>query len=198
VKEDHLPTDFDDQFSKFAGIDLSKVILCGTCLRWKVERSHHCRQCGRCVLKMDHHCPWLANCIGFRNYKFFCLVHLYGLIATTTIAITYWEVLLNVNLNHNSHMMECMFAIFTYICNLGLLGFLLWLFLVNWRLVLSGQTVIENADRERFPSTKAINIYDLGKYRNFTKVFGRNPLVWFIPFYPNYEGKGLIFETNKK
>jgi hypothetical protein len=190
-----LDSNQEDFFDKFRGVDLSKAVLCGTCLRWKVERSHHCRQCGRCVLKMDHHCPWLANCIGFRNYKFFCLVHLYGIIATSIMALTYWEVLLNVNLNHTSNIGEVFFVSFVYISNLGLFGFLLWLFTVNWRLVLSGQTVIENADRERFPSTKALNIYDLGCYRNFTTVFGKNPLVWFIPFFPNYDGEGLVFET---
>jgi hypothetical protein len=186
----------DDFFDKFKGVDLSKAVLCGTCLRWKVERSHHCRQCGRCVLKMDHHCPWLANCVGFRNYKFFCLLHLYGIIATTIIALTYWEALLNTNLRHDTDLGEVFFVFFVYICNLGLFGFLLWLFLVNWRLVLTGQTVIENADRERFPSTKSINIYDLGKLKNFKVVFGNNPLVWFLPFFPNYTGEGLIYETN--
>ena len=58
----------------YKGIDLSKMTLCGTCLRVKVERSHHCRQCQKCILKMDHHCPWLANCIGFCDLKSFILL----------------------------------------------------------------------------------------------------------------------------
>jgi len=195
-KEDNSQA--NDLFENFKGMDLGKTNLCGTCLRWKVERSHHCRQCGRCVLKMDHHCPWLANCIGFKNYKFFCLVHLYGLIATGTIILTYWEVILNLNLNYDSKVTDIFFSIFIYMSNFGLFGFLLWLFLVNWKLVLRGQTVIENADRERFPSTKSVNIYDLGAYRNFKIVFGNNPLVWFLPFFPNYEGNGIVYETNNK
>ena len=42
------------------------------------------------------------------------------------------------------------------------------------------------------------NIYDLGTYKNFTTVFGNNPLVWFIPAFPNYDGDGISYETNVK
>ena len=73
--------------------------------------------------------------------------------------------------------------------------FLLWLFLVNWNLAIKNSTVIENADRERFPSTKSLNIYDLGFYKNFCAVFGKNPLVWFLPFGANSDGEGIIYET---
>ena len=31
---------------------------CSTCLNWKPDRAHHCREVERCVRKMDHFCPW--------------------------------------------------------------------------------------------------------------------------------------------
>ena len=82
--------------------------------------------------------------------------------------------------------------------NIGLLSFLLWLDMVNWSNLLSGMTVIENSERKRFPSTKSVNIYDMGAYRNFTNVFGKNPLVWWLPFFNNTDGNGYVFETNTK
>eukprot|EP00371_Babesia_bovis_P000281 XP_001608928.1 DHHC zinc finger domain containing protein [Babesia bovis T2Bo] len=44
---------------------------------YKPDRAHYCRQLGRNVLKMDHYCHWMANCIGFYNYKFFFLTLFY-------------------------------------------------------------------------------------------------------------------------
>lgn len=37
-----------------------RPIWCSTCLNWKADRTHHCREVQRCVRKMDHFCPWYA------------------------------------------------------------------------------------------------------------------------------------------
>ncbi len=62
---------------------------------------------------------------------------------------------------------------------------------MNWKILFLGQTKIEAVERKRFPS-KIKNKYDIGYYRNFTNIFGNNPLFWFIPFFPN--GNGFVFE----
>ena len=191
------PTSLDFVFEHYKHIEISKSNLCNSCLRWKFERSHHCRQCGKCVLKMDHHCPWLSNCIGFRNYKYFCLTHIYGTIGSLFITSTFWEVVFNNKVFDQSGLIEFSFYLFVYLANIGLMCFLFWLLNANAKLVFSGMTIIEQSDRERFPSTKSVNIYDLGWYRNFKTVFGENFLTWFLPFNGNYNGLGIVFETNE-
>ncbi len=191
----HLPSSEIIAINMYKGSDLQRLTLCGTCMRFKVERSHHCRQCGRCVLKMDHHCPWLANCIGFKNYKAFCLLHFYGTLATLIITLSFWEVIVNYNLSYDIPLAKLIFVLFVYITNIGLMAFLMWLLIVNCGLVLNGMTIIEQAERERFTSIEK-NSYDVGSYRNFTNIFGTNPFLWFIPFVFNNKGKGLAFETD--
>lgn len=187
------------QFEGYVGYDVGKAFLCGTCVRIKVERSHHCKQCGKCVLKMDHHCPWLANCIGYANYKFFLLSHLYGMITSLFVLGSYWETIFNNIFDYESSVIKLAWNMFVYVNAVGLFSFLTWLFWVNWTLMFQGLTVIENADRERFPNARFTNQYDLGLYKNFVSVFGESPLIWFLPIMPDDKYKGIYFEKiNKK
>lgn len=188
----------DEKFDSFIDYDFMKAYICTICLRIKVPRSHHCRQCGKCILKMDHHCFWLANCIGYSNYKFFLLTQLHGIICCIFILSSYWETILSDCLDFSTGIFKLSFDLFVYLCTLTLLIFLIWISSINWPLMFEGMTLIENAERKRFPNTKITNIYDLGYYENFTIIFGRNPLIWFLPI-ANYDKyKGMNYEKNKK
>lgn len=182
-------------FESFMTLDLTKALLCSTCLRLKIERSHHCRLCGKCVLKMDHHCPWLANCIGFNNYKFFLLIQIYGFFASLIVLLTYWEVIITDYQNLQTTLLKCWFSLFVYLMNIGLFSFLVWLIFVNWKLALTNLTVIENSDKERFPSSRTMNIYDVGLWKNICSVFGNNPFTWLLPISPKIQGNGLVFDN---
>lgn len=158
---------------------INNISLCSTCLRWKPERCHHCKLCNKCVLKMDHHCPWIANCVGLFNHKYFCLTIFYGIISSVVIFFTYWDFLLYMDI---SNIISCVLSLFAYIANILLFAFSIYLFHMNYINVLYNVTTIEKADSKRFSENVFSPMkYDEGKWKNFIKVFGKNPLLWWIP-----------------
>merc|ERR1719203_122230 len=70
--------------------DAPRPKKCTKCDRQKPVRAHHCSVCGKCVLKMDHHCPWINNCVGFCNYRYFCLFMLFLALGCCFIIATFF------------------------------------------------------------------------------------------------------------
>jgi len=56
----HASSNLGDFYTKdvFSCEGDGRPVWCSTCLNFKPDRTHHCREVGRCVRKMDHFCPW--------------------------------------------------------------------------------------------------------------------------------------------
>jgi len=170
-----LPFSFERK--KFGGIR-----MCQRCLRTKPDRCHHCSQCNQCILKMDHHCPWVANCIGFFNYKYFMNMLIYTSLTTWLVLLTTWDILCY-SLTNDLIDYRLSYAIATsyLLCSSlalvisGFLCFHLWLIYKQY-------TTIEFCEkRSDNDSNFKTSPYNRGLWDNFRGVFGENPLLWFVP-----------------
>jgi len=168
---------------------------CKWCAKYKPDRCHHCRVCRTCVLKMDHHCPWIANCVGFRNHKFFFLLLHYS---TVVCHLVVWSMLDTVRsaVSGDSSFSLLFTLLFgeTLAAFIGLLVTCFYFFHI-W-LMLQATTTIEFCEKSLDSSAPATSRYDRGVLGNIKAVLGDNPWLWLFPCSPP-SGSGLKFISDE-
>lgn len=171
---------------------------CSTCEVWKPDRCHHCSTCNRCFLKMDHHCPWFACCIGFYNQKFFIQVLIYITVYSAISLAVSFSILYRFFIDEqwdNNHYLS-LNLVFLFVVSLAFFvamslftGFSLYMILCNTTTIefqdnrwgylehKSGQYEFDSNGKKQTLG----HIYDLGRRKNWTSVFGQSWIGWVFP-----------------
>lgn len=173
---------------------------CRRCEVVKPDRSHHCRLCDFCVLKMDHHCPWIANCVGFFNYKYFFLMLFYGMLALWVFSGTFWETVL-ISLRDDEKGAGFAFFVTLVYFLMVILTFsitLFWCFHVY--LLVNAITTIEFCEKRRnlHHMDEPLTYYE-SVYKSLQCGLGLKPIYWLLPFhYREKDESGLYFLRGAK
>ena len=168
--------------------------ICIRCEMKKPDRAHHCRQCEKCVLKMDHHCNWIANCVGFWNYKYFICMLIHAEICIAIIIGSFWETVVVTMHDERNSCLLCLTVILYYsiLCMLFIIFFLFAGF--HFWVISNNYSTIEYCEkRKRRSDLFSTSPYNLGTFNNFKQALGENCLLWFIP--TNFKSKfnGVTF-----
>ncbi|SBT76109.1 palmitoyltransferase DHHC10, putative [Plasmodium ovale] len=158
--------------------------------KYKPDRAHYCRSIKRNVLKMDHYCPWVANCVGFYNYKFFLLSLFYANLCCFYVEINCHSSFPNFYSNPNVLFNEVFYLFLEIVLAAVILLIIFPFFLFHLYLTSQNYTTLEFCIRER----NKRNMYDLGVEENFKQVMGENILFWLLPV-GKPKGDGLFYRT---
>lgn len=167
--------------------------FCQKCSMHKPDRCHHCRVCNSCILRMDHHCPWIANCVGFKNHKFFFLLVFYAGANCWFVVMSMWPTVCRIA-EHEMHPHERFAIVFGMTLSVIMACLLSVFFLFHSWLLTKAWTTIEFCEK-RTAGPHGIS-YDLGLYENIRAVLGPNPLLWMLPLSLPL-GDGLVFQTKE-
>jgi len=171
--------------------------FCAQCESYKPDRTHHCRICKQCILRMDHHCPWIANCVGFMNYKFFLLFLIYTVLACLYVVLTSFGrfYLAFRPVVHVGYFLLHDIPIIIVFITCVILFFAVGIFL-SFHLYLTGaaMSTIELREKKNVQETKhRFNVahmkFDRGFCGNIEHVFGP-PYMWLFPIQPHTEIEG--------
>jgi len=173
----------------------------------KPDRAHYDSMTKRLVLKMDHYCPWVANCIGYSNYKFFVLFLFYAILYCWTIVAvtirpflevwrtqpdkstsTTYDATAAATLNEPSGFkMQCILVfLVSGVFSLSIL----FLFGFHCYLVSRNRTTIECYGAPVIRNVgECKHAYDIGCMPNWRQVMGRSIWAWLLPI--EYDAPGL-------
>ncbi len=151
------------------------VRWCGHCNAPKPIRAHHCTAMGECILRYDHYCPWVANAIGYYNYKFFVLFVLYGWLSCVWVSLGFTPMMITHHNLGGAKVDITWGASMAWVLALSF-GVSLTLFgALHLYFVYTANTSVE-ANFKR-----STNTFDRGNRNNFALVFGSVPRLWFVP-----------------
>lgn len=134
---------------------------------------------------MDHHCPWVANCVGFFNYKYFFSMILNCSVVCLLICATAYPVLTRALTQPDTYDYKVAYFVVTSYILTAILGVLITIFLsFHLYLVACAWTTIEYCEKRSKNATAFHQQmpYNNGFCHNLQQSLGTNPLLWFVPF----------------
>ncbi|KAL9129221.1 MAG: hypothetical protein Q9175_007350 [Cornicularia normoerica] len=165
-----------------------RPIWCSTCLNWKPDRAHHCREIERCVRKMDHFCPWVGGVVSETSFKFFIQGALFGVFNLGMTGSSLQFALINTTTIENLSRRTIVWTLAVHMPKPPETS-------TGFRTVsFSTATLTTNLDAPAEEQTSGAiktfailhtkpgdNPFDLGPYGNFKTVMGDHWYDWFLP-----------------
>ena len=159
------------------------------------ERGALSKQAKRHVLKADHICKWIANWVGLKNYRYFYLKVVWGIVYFIVWFVDL--IVCAIEMRHGWVTKPGFIAML--ILFLPVFGFTVFLFIMicrHTKYTCRNTSTLQEFRNKRKPNAR--NYYDLGCRRNYIEVFGpgRCCLCWFFPVPIHRKWGGFHWPTN--